>query len=67
MNHTIRQQKMFDSITPKERLRSEPSVLEEMIKGIGVVFLGVVSVIAAWVVWMISKDYFDFIWLVFFN
>lgn len=66
MNHTIRQQKMFDHITSKQRVG--PSVMEEMVKRLGaIVFLGLMVIVGAWVLWMISKDYFDFIWPVFFN
>lgn len=68
MSHTIRQQKMFDSIKPKQRVNPD-SILEEMIKGLGALFagvlLGLMIFVAAFVLWLISKDYFDyFIWSV---
>lgn len=70
MNHTIRQQKMFDHVTQanfgKRPVPQEPSIMEEMLKGIGAVVLAVAVVGGAYMLWVISQDYFKyFIWSVF--
>ena len=64
MNHTIRQQKMFDHIPAKQRVSVEPSILEEILKLIGGVLIGVCSgvviVFCVWMLWVSSKGYLDY-------